>query len=94
LRVIGCSKGKSDAVLGEAKFDISKHYGHKQKELVLHMRDKFFTLHCKVSVIDSKDHHGGSGKEKSGKKDKAHKDSKFHSTDFRSGVNMGSGHLH
>jgi hypothetical protein len=53
IKIHGSSKGKSDTVLGETHFNIAKFYDKKEKELKLPIRDGFFTLHLKISVIDT-----------------------------------------
>jgi hypothetical protein len=53
IKVHGCSPGKSDTVLGETHFNIGKFYGRKNQSLKLPIRDGFFTLHAKVSVVES-----------------------------------------
>lgn len=50
--MLAISHGEHDVVLGETNFDISKFYGHKQQKLTLPIRDEFFSLHCKISVVD------------------------------------------
>jgi hypothetical protein len=50
--MLAISHGEHDVVLGETNFNISKFYGHKQQKLNLPIRDEFFTLHCKISVVD------------------------------------------
>jgi hypothetical protein len=50
-------EGKDDVALGETKFNIAKFYDHKQSAMCLPIRDDFFKLSCKVSVVHPKDGH-------------------------------------
>jgi len=52
LRMLALSAGDPDVVLGETNFNISRFYGHKQQKMELPIRDEFFTIHCKISVVD------------------------------------------
>jgi hypothetical protein len=50
--MLALSAGDPDVVLGETNFNISRFYGHKQQKMELPTRDEFFTIHCKISVVD------------------------------------------